>query len=118
MDKSSVNASNRADMYRKDGWKRFDPAAPTYNADQVQRERELYRVLAAASRTRTELPVWQLRFLLSHQSNSAVPASPALHQTRRRQRLGDDRTDVDAWRFRWLGRRAGYFLIQIVSQRA
>jgi hypothetical protein len=43
MDKSSVNAGNRAAMYRKDGWKRFDPAAPTYNADQVQRERELYR---------------------------------------------------------------------------
>jgi len=43
MDKSSVNASSRADMYRKDGWKRFDPAAPTYNADQVRRERELYR---------------------------------------------------------------------------
>jgi hypothetical protein len=43
MDKSAVNASNRAAMYRKDGWQRFDPAAPTYNADQVQRERELYR---------------------------------------------------------------------------
>ena len=43
MDKSSVNAGNRAAMYRKDGWQRFDPAAPTYNADQVQRERELYR---------------------------------------------------------------------------
>jgi hypothetical protein len=43
MDKSSVNASNRAAMYRKDGWQRFDPAAPSYNADQVQRERELYR---------------------------------------------------------------------------
>ena len=44
MDKSSVNAGNRAAMYRKDGWKRFDPAAPTYNADQVQKERELYRL--------------------------------------------------------------------------
>jgi hypothetical protein len=43
LDKSSVNASNRAAMYRKDGWQRFDPAAPTYSADQVQRERELYR---------------------------------------------------------------------------
>ena len=43
MDKSSVNAGNRAAMYRKDGWQRFDPAAPTYSADQVQRERELYR---------------------------------------------------------------------------
>lgn len=43
MDKSSINASNRAAMYRKDGWQRFDPAAPTYNADQVKRERELYR---------------------------------------------------------------------------
>jgi hypothetical protein len=43
MDRSSVNASNRAAMYRKDGWQRFDPAAPSYNADQVRRERELYR---------------------------------------------------------------------------
>jgi hypothetical protein len=43
MDRSSVNASNRAAMYRKDGWQRFDPAAPAYNADQVRRERELYR---------------------------------------------------------------------------
>ncbi len=43
MDKSSVNAGNRAAMYRKEGWQRFDPAAPSYTADQVQRERELYR---------------------------------------------------------------------------
>lgn len=43
LDKSSVNLSDRAAMYRKDGWQRFDPAAPTYNADQVRRERELYR---------------------------------------------------------------------------
>jgi hypothetical protein len=43
MDKSSVNAGNRAAMYRKEGWQRFDPAAPTYSADQVQRQRELYR---------------------------------------------------------------------------
>jgi hypothetical protein len=43
MDQSSVNASNRAAMYRKDGWQRFDPAAPAYDANQVRRERELYR---------------------------------------------------------------------------
>ena len=29
MDKSSVNPSDRGAMYRKDGWQRFDPAAPT-----------------------------------------------------------------------------------------
>jgi hypothetical protein len=44
MDKSSVNANDRAAMYRKDGWQRFDPAAPTYSADQVRKERELYRL--------------------------------------------------------------------------
>jgi len=43
MDKSSVNTGNRAAMYRKEGWQRFDAAAPTYSADQVQKERELYR---------------------------------------------------------------------------
>jgi hypothetical protein len=43
MNRSSVSASDRAAMYRKDGWERFGPAAPAYNADQVRRERELFR---------------------------------------------------------------------------
>jgi hypothetical protein len=43
MDRSSVDPSARASMYRKAGWQRFDPAASPYTADQVRRERELYR---------------------------------------------------------------------------
>ena len=30
------------EVYRKSGWKAFDPNATPYNADQVQKERSLY----------------------------------------------------------------------------
>ena len=43
MDRSSVNVTDRAAAYRKAGWNRFDPAAPVYTADQVRRERQMYR---------------------------------------------------------------------------
>jgi hypothetical protein len=43
MDRSSLNMADRATAYRKAGWNRFDPAASPYTADQVRRERELYR---------------------------------------------------------------------------
>jgi hypothetical protein len=43
MDSSSVNLATRSAAYRKAGWTRFDPAAPAYTADEVRRERELYR---------------------------------------------------------------------------
>jgi hypothetical protein len=43
MDRSSVNVTERGALYRKAGWSRFDPAAPPYTADQVRRERDLYR---------------------------------------------------------------------------
>jgi len=43
MDRSAVNVRDRGAAYRKAGWNRFDPAAPTFTADQVRRERELYR---------------------------------------------------------------------------
>ena len=43
MDRSAIKTSDRLSMYRKGGWQRFDPAAPAYTADQVRREREMYR---------------------------------------------------------------------------
>jgi hypothetical protein len=43
LDRSSVNVSERGAAYRKAGWNRFDPAAAPYTADQVQRERSMYR---------------------------------------------------------------------------
>ena len=43
MDRSSVSVTDRAAAYRKAGWNRFDPAAPVYTGDQVQRERQMYR---------------------------------------------------------------------------
>jgi len=43
MDRSSLNMADRATAYRKTGWNRFDPAATPYTADQIRRERELYR---------------------------------------------------------------------------
>lgn len=43
LDRSAVNISARADAYRQSGWDRFDPATQPYDAEQVRRERELYR---------------------------------------------------------------------------
>jgi hypothetical protein len=43
MDRSAVNAAERGAAYRKAGWSRFDAAAQPYTADQIQRERALYR---------------------------------------------------------------------------
>jgi len=43
LDRSGVSAATRATAYRTSGWKGFDPAATPYTADQVRRERELYR---------------------------------------------------------------------------
>jgi len=43
MDRSSVNVTERGAAYRKAGWSRFDASAPPYTAEQVRRERELYR---------------------------------------------------------------------------
>jgi hypothetical protein len=43
MDRSSVKLSDRSTAYRNAGWKSFDPAATPYTADQVRKERELYR---------------------------------------------------------------------------
>lgn len=43
MDRSSVNVTERGAAYRKAGWSRFDASVPPYTAEQVRRERELYR---------------------------------------------------------------------------
>jgi hypothetical protein len=43
IDRSSVKLADRSTAYRNAGWKSFDPAATPYTADQVRKERELYR---------------------------------------------------------------------------
>ena len=43
MDRSSVKLTDRSAAYRIAGWKSFDPGATPYSAEQVRRERELYR---------------------------------------------------------------------------
>jgi hypothetical protein len=43
LDRASVNLHARGAAYRKAGWKEFDAQAMPYTADQVRRERELYR---------------------------------------------------------------------------
>ena len=40
---SAVRIPDRAAMYRKSGWTRFDPSAGPYTADQIAKERSLYR---------------------------------------------------------------------------
>ena len=43
MDSSAVRVAERAAAYRKSGWETFDPNATPYDADQVRKERSLYR---------------------------------------------------------------------------
>jgi hypothetical protein len=43
LDRSAVDIRERARLYEEGGWNRFDPNAPPYTADQVRREREMYR---------------------------------------------------------------------------
>jgi hypothetical protein len=42
LDSSAVRIADRANMYRKSGWTKFDPNANAYSADQVRKERALY----------------------------------------------------------------------------
>jgi hypothetical protein len=42
-DRSSVRLADRGAAYRKAGWKSFDPKATPYTAEQVRKEREMYR---------------------------------------------------------------------------
>jgi hypothetical protein len=46
LDRSAVNIRDRGAAFRKSGWKGFDPNAPVYTADQVRKERQLYRSAA------------------------------------------------------------------------
>jgi len=43
MDRSAVKLADRTTAYRNTGWKSFDPGAAPYTADQVRKERDLYR---------------------------------------------------------------------------
>ncbi len=43
LDRSAVNIRERSAMWQRNGWNRFDPAAPNYTAEDVRRERETYR---------------------------------------------------------------------------
>lgn len=43
LDRSAVNIGDRAAMWERQGWTRFDPNAPAYTAEDIRRERELYR---------------------------------------------------------------------------
>jgi hypothetical protein len=44
MDKSAFDIAAREKSYRTAGWKGYDPAAPAYDANQVRKERESYRL--------------------------------------------------------------------------
>ena len=43
MDRSSVRVADRGALYRKSGWTTYNPAAKPYTADEVLKERSLYR---------------------------------------------------------------------------
>lgn len=43
MDRAAVNMRDRVALWEKRGWTRFDPNAPAFTADEIRRERELYR---------------------------------------------------------------------------
>ena len=43
LDRGAIDIRERALMWEKSGWRRFDPNAPAYTADEIRRERELYR---------------------------------------------------------------------------
>ena len=43
LDQSAVNIRDRGTAWRKAGWQNFDPKAAPYTAEQIRRERELYR---------------------------------------------------------------------------
>ena len=43
LNKSAVNLRDRSTAWQKSGWKTFDPSSKPYGADEVRKERELYR---------------------------------------------------------------------------
>jgi glutamate 5-kinase len=44
LDNSAVKVADRAALYRKSGWKTFDPTAAPYTAEQAKKERSLYNM--------------------------------------------------------------------------
>jgi hypothetical protein len=45
LNESAVNLRDRTVAWQKSGWQSFDPAAQPYGADEIRRERDLYRNL-------------------------------------------------------------------------
>jgi hypothetical protein len=43
MNQAAVNIRDREQMYRESGWSGFDPSAKPYSAEQIRKEREIYR---------------------------------------------------------------------------
>lgn len=43
LNKSAVNLRDRSAAWQKSGWKAFDPTSKPYGADEVRKERDLYR---------------------------------------------------------------------------
>jgi len=43
LDQSAINLRDRSAAWQKSGWKAFDPSSKPYDAEQVRKERELYR---------------------------------------------------------------------------
>ena len=43
-DQSTVDVAARRDLYRTQGWSRFDASAPAYTADQIDADRRLHRL--------------------------------------------------------------------------
>lgn len=43
LNQSAVNLRDRSAAWQKSGWQRFDPDAKPYDADEVRRNRDLYR---------------------------------------------------------------------------
>jgi hypothetical protein len=44
MDRNALNVAARESDYRNSGWSGYDPNAPLYDADQIRRERDTYRL--------------------------------------------------------------------------
>jgi len=44
MDRNALNVAARELAYRNSGWRGYDPDAPVYNAEEIRRERETYRL--------------------------------------------------------------------------
>lgn len=42
LNQSAVDTKARADLYRKSGWKSFDPASKPYTVDQIREERRMH----------------------------------------------------------------------------